>query len=66
MAASRCVVLVPIGGAIEPRCEAALSGLERRGYTVRRVQGFSAIDFGRSSLASGALADGFDELLWYL
>ena len=61
---ARCVILVPVGATIDPRCEAALAALERRGYAVRRVLGFSAIDFGRSSMASSALADGFDELMW--
>ncbi|MBX9660237.1 MAG: hypothetical protein K2X00_16870 [Nitrospiraceae bacterium] len=64
MRPSSCVVLVPVGGAIEPGCEQALHVLERRGYPVRRVMGFSAIDFGRSVLASNALADGFDEMMW--
>jgi hypothetical protein len=59
-----CVILVPVAGTIDPRCEMGLAALERRGYTVRRAQGFSAIDFGRSVLASNALDDGFDELLW--
>jgi hypothetical protein len=57
-------VLTPIGGAIDPACEHGLQGLERRGYPVRRVHGFSAIDFGRSVLASAALVDSFSELLW--
>jgi hypothetical protein len=38
--------------------------LELRGYTVRRVFGFAAIDQARSQMASDALADGFDELMW--
>jgi hypothetical protein len=58
------VILVPVGSTIEPRCEAALAALERRGYAVRRVLGYSAIDFGRSTMASEALADGLDELMW--
>src|SRR5579863_1005825 len=61
---SRCVVLVPVGTTTEPDCERALHELERRGYHVRRAYGFSAIDFGRSALASQALRDGFDELMW--
>jgi hypothetical protein len=60
----KCVVLVPVGGVIDPQCERSLHGLERRGYRVLRVQGFSAIDYGRSVLACDALADGFDELMW--
>lgn len=59
-----CIILVPFGSHIEPRCEQALSTLERKGYAVRRVQGFSAIDFGRCVLASAALAEGFQEILW--
>jgi hypothetical protein len=64
MAAPRCVILVPYSGSIEPACEQGLDALEQRGYTVRRAPGFSQIDLGRSALASVALADGFDELLW--
>jgi hypothetical protein len=59
-----CVVLVPCGRPIEPDCDAALRALEARGYTVRRVPGYSAIDLARSILAADALRDGFDELLW--
>ena len=64
MSASRCIVLVPFGGAIDPGCEQALDELERRGYRVQRAAGFSQIDVGRCTLASIALAEGFDELLW--
>jgi hypothetical protein len=59
-----CVVLVPVATHIEPDCERSLVELELRGYTVRRVFGFAAIDQARSQIASDALADGFDELLW--
>lgn len=61
---SRCVVLVPVGGAIDPGCEDGLRELERRGYPVRRVRGYSAIDAARCQMATDALADGFDELMW--
>jgi len=61
---SQCVVLVPVGSHIEPECALALSALEARGYPVRRVGGYAAIDQGRSQMASDALADGFQELLW--
>ena len=61
---SRCVVLVPIGGAIDPGCEDALRELERRGYAVWRVRGYSALDAARNQMASDALAQGFDELMW--
>lgn len=64
MNASSCVILVPAGGPVEPECERGLRALEAQGYAVRRVFGFSAIDFGRSVLASHALSDGFTELMW--
>src|SRR5579871_4917032 len=64
MSTPSCVVLVPVAGHIEPACAHALHVLERHGYEVRCAYGYSAIDFGRSSLATGALDDGFDELLW--
>lgn len=59
-----CVVLVPVAGDIAPACEAGLAELERRGYTVRRVRGYSAIDQGRNQMATDALADRFDETMW--
>lgn len=61
---SRCVVLVPVGGALDPGCEDALRELEKRGYPVWRIRGFSAIDAARNQMASDALAQGFDELMW--
>lgn len=66
MAASNasCVVLVPAFMTPVPRCEEALRELERRGYPVRRVRGFSAIDQGRNQMVSDALHDGFAETMW--
>lgn len=61
---SRLVVLVPVGGSIEPACEDALKELERRGHAVWRVRGYSAIDAARNQMATDALAQGFDELMW--
>jgi hypothetical protein len=61
---SRCVVLVPAGGPIEPACDDAPRELERRGYPVWRVRGYAAIDAARNQMATDALAQGFDELLW--
>jgi hypothetical protein len=59
-----CVVLVPYVGHIEPACENGLRELERRGYEVRRLPGHSDIARGRSMIATCALHDGFDDLLW--
>ncbi|NKY36963.1 hypothetical protein HGA13_28420 [Nocardia speluncae] len=61
---SRCIVLVPVFDHIERACEKALQQLERRGYRVRRSFGAAAIDQARSQLATEALTEGFDELMW--
>lgn len=60
----KCVALVPNNGTIDPGCEDGLKELERRGYAVRRVRGYSAIDAARCQMATDALRDGFDELMW--
>ena len=60
----RCAVLVPYQGRIVSQCQTALLELERRGYVVRRVEGYSAIDQARNQIGSDALADGFQETLW--
>ena len=54
----RCVILVPFSSTIIPPCERALEELERRGYDVRRVGGYAAIDQGRNQMATDALLDG--------
>ncbi len=61
---SSCVILVPVARYIEPPCEQGLRGLEQAGYTVRRIWGHSDIARGRSIIATEALADGFEELMW--
>lgn len=60
----RCVILVPFSTHIMPETEAQLRKLEETGYTVRRQAGVSAIDQGRSQMATDALVDGFEETLW--
>jgi hypothetical protein len=60
----RCVILVPFGSTIIPPCERALEELERRGYDVRRVGGYAAIDQGRNQMATDALIDGYEETMW--
>jgi hypothetical protein len=61
---SRCVVLVPVHDYIEPGCAEGLAELERLGYPVWRIYGCSAIDQARSQIATDALAQGFEELMW--
>ena len=60
----QCVILVPVGGAIDPGCDDGLHELERRGYPVWRIRGYAAIDAARNQMASDALARGFKELMW--
>jgi len=60
----RCVILVPFFGSIVQECEEALKELERRGYQVRRVGGYAAIDQARNQLATDALVHGFEETMW--
>jgi hypothetical protein len=60
----RCVILVPFNGFIHQECEDGLKELERRGYHVRRVGGYAAIDQGRNQMATDALMDGFEETIW--
>jgi predicted O-methyltransferase YrrM len=60
----RCVILVPFLGYIHQECDDGLKELERRGYAVRRVGGYAAIDQARNQMASDALRDGFEETLW--
>lgn len=64
MSTKKSIILVPVGSHIEPECERGLARLESRGYTVRRVYGYAAIDQARSQMATDALAEGFDELIW--
>lgn len=61
---ARCVVLVPVGSHVVPKCEQGLKELERRGYEVRRIRGYAAIDQGRNQMATDALRQGFEETLW--
>jgi hypothetical protein len=60
----RCAILIPFGSSIIPPCERALEELERRGYDVRRVGGYAAIDQGRNQMATDALLDGYEETMW--
>jgi len=60
----KCVILVPFLGSIHQECDSALKELERRGYEVRRVGGYAAIDQGRNQMVTDSLRDGFEETLW--
>jgi hypothetical protein len=63
-AAERCCILVPAHGAVERECDEGLRVLQSRGYEVRRVGGYAAIDAARNEIASAALRDGFEETMW--
>lgn len=61
---SRCAVLVPVFGSIEPEVDDKLRELANRGYKVRILRGSSQIDLARSTLATRAIRDGFTETMW--
>ena len=61
---STCVVLCPVAKTIEPETESGLTELANRGYPVRFLRGGSQVDLVRSAMASQALHDGFEELMW--
>jgi len=58
------VVIVPCYGGLDRDTEAGLRELEVRGHKVWRVHGLAAIDQARSQLATDALTQGFDEIMW--
>lgn len=61
---SKCVILVPAFSPPVKKCEDGLKQLEKRGYAIRRIGGFSAIDQGRNEMASHAFNDGYQETMW--
>ncbi len=61
---AKCVVLVPVGSHIEPETDNSLRILCNRGYIVRVMRGSSQVDLARSTMATEALADGFEETMW--
>ena len=61
---SRCVILVLANGPIAKDCDRSLRELESRGYSVWRVGGYAAADQGRCQMATDALRQGFEELMW--
>jgi hypothetical protein len=62
--APRRIAICPYHSFIEPACERGLSALEGRGWTVWRRSGSAAIDRERSRLATAALDEGYEALLW--
>ncbi len=57
-------MLVPYLTHIEPACERGLRDLERSGLQVRRYPATAAVDRTRCEIATAALAEGYDELMW--
>ncbi len=63
-ARGKCIVLVPTFSHIENQTDRLLKELESLGYKVRRAFGNAAIDQARNRLATDAIAEGFEELMW--
>ncbi len=61
---SRCKVLVPYRGNIEDDCDVALRDLEKLGPEVIRKSGCSEIGFARSEMASDAIINGWEQILF--
>lgn len=64
LTAQRCAVLMPVGNHLDPRIDAAVAELGRRGYAIFKSYGGSAIDSVRNRMANDALAEGFEETFW--
>lgn len=60
----KLVILVPIANSLQPSSELALAELVRKGYTVWKNYGSSEIARCRSQMATRAIAEGFEEMLW--
>jgi hypothetical protein len=63
-APQKCAVLVPVASSIEPETGECLQRLAARGYAVRTLRGCAQVDFARAVLATAALDDGFEEVMW--
>lgn len=61
---AKSVVLVPHLNSVEWPCEESLRNLEKEGLVVVRREGCSQIDLARNEMASEALHDGFESLLF--
>lgn len=61
---SNCVILVPTQEPIDRECEENLRQLEQAGWIVRHSHEKTSLDISRNRLATDALADGFETLVW--
>lgn len=64
MATPRRIAICPYHSFIEPACERSLRSLEAQGWAVWRRSGSAAIDRERSRLATAALDEGHEAILW--
>ena len=61
---AKCVVLMPVSGAMEWATELKLIELMHQGYAIQKIYGCANVDIARSQLASDALTQGFEEIFW--
>lgn len=61
---SKCVILTPFMDHPETDTNSSLDQLEKRGYRVVKFRGCPYIDQVRSILATWALKEGYEELMW--
>lgn len=60
----KCIILMPVGSNIERPTEASIMMLKDRGYSVMIRYDVSDINKTRSYMATKALSDGYEELMW--
>lgn len=61
---AKCIILMPVSGAMEWATEMALINLMQHGYATQKIYGCANVDIARSQLATDALAQGYEELFW--
>lgn len=61
---SKCIILMPIKDYPEIQTDGLMIELRNRGYAVKMLYNCMYLDKSRSYLATKALSDGYDELMW--
>lgn len=61
---SKCAILMAVSRHIEAETDTAIFELVRRGYAINKMYGCANVDIARSVLATNAILEGFDEIMW--
>lgn len=60
----KCIILMAVSRNVESETDRAIFELVRRGYSLNKMYGCANVDIARSILASSAVQDGFEEIMW--